>query len=76
MAEEGADKMTTTKKPRRICDSCHDSITEEFQGDDEFYTEDITLFAASMGADIPDHYCEKTDDPAVNCRCACTRYRL
>ena len=76
MAKEGAHNMTTTKKPRRICDSCYDSITEEFQGEDDFYAEDITLFAASLGADIPDHYCEKTDDPTVLCKCACFLLRL
>jgi len=72
---EGAEKMTTTKKPRRICDSCHDAITEEFIGEEEDINEDLILFAATMGADIPDHDCDKSEDPTVNCRCACSLYR-
>ena len=75
MAEEGADKMTTTKKPRRICDSCFDSISEEFEDQEEFFTEDVTLFAASMGADLPDHDCDKSEDPNIRCVCACSIYR-
>lgn len=50
-----------------VCDSCRQAFADE--GADE----DILYAALEMGADIPDHICDKTEtDGDVQCDCPCT----
>ena len=50
-----------------ICETCLESVAEEFGSDDML---SITLLIDAMGADLPDHLCDRVESNGeVECSC-------
>ena len=54
-----------------ICESCLDSVSEEFGSNDIVA---ITMLIQSMGEDLPDHLCDKVESNG-NIECGCPGHR-
>ena len=48
-----------------ICESCIDAALDEAGGDLE--PEIAAFLAMEMGADLPDHFCERLEEPTMEC---------
>ena len=50
-----------------ICDTCLESVAEEFDSDDML---SVQLLIQEMGADLPDHLCDRVEsDGEMDCSC-------
>jgi hypothetical protein len=50
-----------------ICDTCLESVAEEFGSDDMLA---VHLLIQEMGADLPDHQCDRVEtDGEIDCSC-------
>ena len=50
-----------------ICDTCLESVAEEFGSDDML---SVTLLIQSMGEDLPDHLCDRVETQGeIDCGC-------
>lgn len=57
-----------------ICDTCRYAFEEESFGLlDDLDDEGLAELAGDFGGDIPDHRCERYDNPDTRCSCACYR---
>ena len=56
-----------------ICESCIDAALDEAGGD--LGPETAAFLATEMGADLPDHFCERLEEPKMECHCACGSVR-
>ena len=57
-----------------VCESCLEVAFDE--GVSDLLTQ--VLLMTEMGADVPDHLCDKSKEPDLNitCTCACNRTRV
>jgi hypothetical protein len=50
-----------------ICDTCLESVAEDFGSDDMLA---VHLLIQEMGADLPDHQCDRVEtDGEIDCSC-------
>lgn len=52
---------------QNVCDDCMTAAYDEGILDGEQQAQ----VCIDLGADIPDHLCESTDEPDIACACAC-----
>ena len=50
-----------------ICDTCLESVAEEFDSDDML---SVTVLIQTMGEDLPDHLCDRVEtNGEIDCSC-------
>jgi len=56
-----------------LCDSCSGAGYDEITTFHGSFAEDgdIDWLMTTLGADVADHLCDATDEPTINCACAC-----
>ena len=58
-----------------ICDLCRQAIMEELDNSGsepgDMSSQELAELAADLGAEIPDHNCEATEDDSITCKCGC-----
>lgn len=56
-----------------ICESCFMSYQDiAYDRDEDDETREVAaMFMADMGRDVPDHCCDATDEPDIDCDCGC-----
>ena len=56
-----------------ICASCSDAVHNE--AGHTLDPDTTAIVAIQLGADLPDHYCDKTEEPLTRCACGCQTTR-